>query len=167
MTRRSIALTLLLAGSLGGAAHAQEPDRLSEIYGDWTVNCVNGDGGRQCAMVQTLTSNENGQRVLQAELATTGGNTRLILVAPFGVLLEAGVSATIEGEALKTIPYRTCIPAGCIAETQLTADEIAKLRRGATLALRLKAADSGSDVNLSLSLAGVSAALNRLGELTQ
>lgn len=162
--RLLVAVALAMAG-LGGAL-AQEPSRLSEVYGDWTVNCVAGENdARTCFMVQTLTD-ENRRRVLQAEIRLIGSTTHFALLAPLGVLLPAGVSTNIdEGEAA-TMAFHTCLAAGCIVRSELSAEQVAELRRGKEMTVRLKAADTGAEVTLRLSLSGISAALSRLAKLS-
>lgn len=164
---RMLIAAALVSGAVAVPAVAQQPDRLSEVYGGWTVECVAADGGRTCIMSQAITAAENNRRVLQAELRLDGGATRLVLLGPFGVLLEAGVVAVVDDKELRTFPFRTCLPAGCLVEVELSSGELESLRRGSQLVLRLKAADSSADVNLNLSLSGVSAALNRLNELAR
>ena len=167
---QALACRLLAAGliamPMAGGALAQEPSRLSEVYGDWTVNCVAGENdARTCFMVQTL-SDENRRRVLQAEIRLIGSTTQFALLAPLGVLLPAGVSANIDDGAAETFAYHTCLAAGCIVRSELSAEKVAELRRGQEMTVRLKAADSGGEVTLRLSLSGISAALSRLAKLS-
>lgn len=162
---RAILAACCLAGTLGAAA-AQEPSRLSEVYGDWTVNCAsNTSNERVCFMVQTL-ADENQRRILQAEIRLDGDETQFALLAPLGVLLPAGVNTSIDGGPPQAMAFHTCLAAGCIVRSQLSAEEVANLRRGTEMVVRIKAADTGAELSLKFSLSGISAALNRLEKLS-
>lgn len=150
-------------------AKAQEPTRLSEVYGDWTVNCATSEDGatRTCFMTQTLAASENNQRVLQAEMGIVDGATQFVLLTPLGVLLPAGVIATIDEQESETLSFHTCLSAGCIVRSTLTAEQLAAIRAGDQMMLEFKAADTEAALKLRLSLAGVSAAYNRLSALAR
>jgi invasion protein IalB len=61
--------------------------------------------------------------------------------------------------------YRTCLPAGCVAEIDLPAETIKKLE-AAEAASILMTANSGQPVKTDVSLRGFAAAYQRLTELT-
>lgn len=84
------------------------------------------------------------------------------LVMPFGLLLAAGVTLQIDdGPAREPLPFSTCLPAGCIVPLEFNAKTAASLRTGTKLAVKAKGMDQ-TDVELSVSLKGVAAALDRL-----
>lgn len=165
----AVLLVLALAGSNAQAqaqAQAQTPDRLSEVYGDWTVHCVGPQDSRQCIMAQSLNAAENNQRILQVEVSIGGGQTELAMLAPLGVLLPAGATTTIDGNAPSTLAYHTCLNAGCILRSTVDDAKVAELRRGKSMAVALQAAETRQTIALTVSLKGFSAAHDRLKTLS-
>lgn len=170
--RRTVAVLAGLAAAAGGAAvaptaTAQAPDRLSEVYEDWTVECAAREAGAQrCVMVQLLTVSESGQRILHVEISLPEAAPHLALLGPLGVLLPAGVTTAIDGEMPRSHAFHTCLAGGCLARSALEEAEVAALRAGNTMTVTLRAADTGATLNLSVSLKGFTAALKRLHELS-
>lgn len=174
--RYAPAAALLLATCLPFAAAAQDegPSALSETYRDWNVVCqvqqtaaVDGTAlaQRVCEMTQQLTLTETGQRLIaagiQRDAAGTGAAT---FVAPFGLLLAAGLRIEVAGAEPQGMGFLTCLPDGCIARDLLGAETVAALRAGETAIIRMTAL-SGEDLTPALSLSGFTAAWNRLGTL--
>lgn len=148
------------AASLPGGASS-----LEETYQDWRVVCRVTDGKKQCGASQQQTR-KDGHRVLTIELHpgpdnTLDGN----LVLPFGLLFDTGVTIQIDEQAATNpLSFRTCFLAGCIVPLQFDEATIAALRSGAALKADVKTAD-GRDVAFSISLKGLSAALDRVNAL--
>lgn len=152
-----------------GVFDMQAPTTLSETYDAWTVQCVNrnqgGQNQRTCQMSQELLQQETRQRVLlfaigkQAEGAATA-----TLVLPFGLLLSEGVQIQIAEKEVVRGTYRTCLPAGCVAEINLSDAAIEELEAGESASVMMTA-NSGQAVKTEVSLKGFSAAYRRLSEL--
>ena len=168
------------------------PDLLVETYRDWVVRCAPvapaqgvapaADAqppARLCEIAQELGQADSGQRVLQLEFQADGDGARLTVVAPFGLRLADGVGLalsdtppTAEGLAAATgqatpfivIPFRTCLPQGCIAEAAMDGAMLAELGAGAGL-LVILTTDDGALATLPISLAGFSGAITRLTAL--
>lgn len=172
LVRRRL-LAALAAGMVLLAPHAmaQEADEITEKYSDWNVRCVTSQSegeeekSQRCWMVQVLTRKSGGERLVQVEIVYVHGAPRLVILAPFGLLLTDGVQFTIDDEESRRLDFRTCLPAGCIIESDLEAPQAAALRRGERLVLRFTVAASGQPIDLAISLAGVTAAMDRLKEL--
>lgn len=173
MVRRAsiIALAVGLSAAQAMPTRADGPDQLVETYRDWVVRCVQAqlqDGtsaGRICEMSQELSQSENGQRVLAAAVQATGnGSAALTLIAPFGLRLADGIMISVGGQEAAAIPFRTCLPQGCIADTQLDSAALDQLRLG-NEAQVVMVADGGQELALTVSLAGFAAAWSRLEAL--
>lgn len=161
---------------MGGAAMAQDtvgapPDRLQETYRDWMVRCATvteaagGAAGRICELSQELFEAESGQRVLSAVVRRdVDGAAALSLIAPFGLRLADGVGLVVDGSVLARIPFRTCLPQGCIATATLDAEALAGIAAATTAEVEL-VTDGGAALTLSLSLAGFTDGWGRLGAL--
>jgi len=147
-------------------ASAQSPNALSETYEDWTVRCERVDEQRRCWMVQSL-QRQDGDRVLQLEFVIVDGETRLAMLAPFGLLLEAGAGLVVDGSALETLAFKTCLPVGCVVEKEPDDTLLGALRRGEVLTIGFQIAERGEPFRLELSLSGFTAAHNRLRALAR
>lgn len=148
------------ASTLPGGASS-----LQETYQDWSLACQ-GTPQTVCVLTQQQVQ-QNGQRVLAIELGMNGeGALSGNLVLPFGLLLDAGVTLQIdEGETQAPLRFSTCLPAGCLVSLEFDAEEIAALRAGTALKVNVQGMDASETV-LSISLKGLSAAIDRLAALT-
>lgn len=166
-----IALAALMCGAGALPLRAEGPDQLVETYRDWVMRCVQAQpqdaapAGRVCEMTQELSHTDSGQRVLVAAVQATGtGTAALTLIAPFGLRLGEGIVIRVGGQDMATIPFRTCLPQGCIADMELDGAALDQLRMGAEGQV-VMVTDGGQDLSLTVSLAGFSAAWSRLGAL--
>ncbi|MEM7221864.1 MAG: invasion associated locus B family protein [Pseudomonadota bacterium] len=143
------------------------PSSIVETYREWQVRCLRQDGGEQlCWMVQSLASNETNARLMQVELVFQENELHMIVLTPLGVLLTNDLTYRIdEGEA-RRFPYRTCIDSGCIGRHQVSADDLAALRRGAILTVTLTLEKNSQIFDVQFSLSGFTAANNRLRALS-
>ena len=150
----------LSSSQLPGGANS-----LQEGYQDWQVVCAAVDEGRQCAMIQQQSDERSGQRVLAVELTREEGATQGTLVLPFGLDLAHGAQLRIdEQEPMDTLPFSTCLPAGCLVPLPLNDTTLEALRTGKTLSINLRSQDS-QDLAFSVSLNGFPQALDRIVEL--
>jgi invasion protein IalB len=149
-------------------AAGQGPSTLSETYDAWTVQCVNrvqdGNAQRTCQMSQELLQQNTRQRVLTFAVSREGGAARATLILPFGLLLADGMRVTIEEEDVLSGTFRTCLPAGCLVELDLSEDAIAKLESATTASIEMTA-NSGQPVKTDVSLQGFASAFQRLTAL--
>jgi invasion protein IalB len=116
-------------------------------------------------MTQELTQQGTGQRVLAISLQSTEAGGRVTVVAPFGLLLSAGLTMDVAEVPLMEAAFRTCLPAGCIVVGDLDQAGVDLLAGGNTAKVRMRSQD-GDDLALDVSLTGFTAAWNRLMELS-
>lgn len=180
-TRRA-GMALVAGVALGvsghaGVAHAQDagsPNAIQETYQDWLVNCVTPEASegeaapavRLCQMRQELRQAEGNKRVLTMALqpAAEGAGASLTLVAPFGLLLAQPITMDVAGVRVAEVPYRTCLPRGCIATAELGA--IDRITTGSEATVSMTTTD-GQTLNVMISLAGFADAWTRLLELAE
>jgi invasion protein IalB len=161
---------LLLFGTV--AAHAQGlpggASSLSETHRDWTVACAAPEQTVRCAITQTQVRGENGQRILAIELAPgADGGMAGTLVLPFGLRLDSGVRLMVDDNApLPALRFSTCLPTGCLVPLLLDTSTLAMLRAGTTLGVMATANDNGEPLTLSVPLAGMGSALDRVVQLS-
>lgn len=154
------------------------PTSFSETYNNWVVRCVTQQvaegqsATRICEMTQELRQQKNNQRILtmvlqakkgiEARLGT--GVASLTIIAPFGLLFSEGVKLNLLESTLVSISYKTCLPTGCIAVSDLTIDQINELSKADKTTVIMT--DTNNQVlKLSLSMAGFRAAWKRLEKL--
>jgi invasion protein IalB len=146
------------AGALPGGATS-----LRESYQDWQVSCAVKDKNKQCVMSQRQ-ARKDGKRVLAIELRPQGDGLIGTLVLPFGLLLSDGVQLGIDDAkpATESLPFRTCVPAGCLVPVAFDTGTVKALRAGNALKLVAKSAGGDKPVQFSVSLKGFAGAADRI-----
>jgi len=136
---------------------------ISETHGDWTVICGTRTGEQACVINQSLADEQTGQRVLAVELENeANGAVAGSLVLPFGLRLGEGVRTQVDAVTVgDTLPIRVCYDYGCVARLSFDANTATLLRKGTALRLVGTVDESGEDIALSVSLRGISSALDR------
>ena len=166
---RKFLLSTLFAVLGASVAFAQDeaPSSVVETYRDWTVRCVPQEEGRTCQMVQELAQRESGQRILSLVIDAPEADDLVTatLVAPFGLRLADGITTRVDGGAAKPFAFSTCLPVGCVVAIDMDEAMIAEMKSGEALVLGMVSITNGQVVNAELSLAGFTAALNRLKAL--
>lgn len=153
-------------------AGAQEKDALpggasalQETHGDWAVGCGLQKQGEQtakaCTLIQEQVDSKSRQRVLAIELRPQDDAVKGALVLPFGLDLGKGITVQVDdGKVSAVMPFRTCLPAGCIVNIEFDAKTLATLGKG--MALKVKAtSDDGKETPFNVSLTGFSSAYQR------
>lgn len=173
--RRSI-FALCIAASIAGAdGMAQDATNLpggasavSETHGDWTVNCANQQGNRLCTLSQQSFDKDRKQRLLAIELSMQDKNRMQGMIAlPFGLLLKPGVTLRIDdGVPAAPLPFRTCLPLGCLVPLDIGAKTVDLLRKGKVINITAIAAQTNESVTFTVSLNGFGTALARTVELS-
>lgn len=162
--------TLTMTNAMAqGVIDMQAPTTLSETYDAWTVQCVNRSEGEQrqrtCQMSQELLQQGTRQRVLLFAINTAAdGGATATLILPFGLLLSEGVRIEIAEKEVVRGAYRTCLPAGCVAELGLS-DEVIQQLETSEIASVMMTANTGQPVKTDISLKGFAAAYQRLATL--
>jgi invasion protein IalB len=156
----SFALSAAAAGLPGGATS------LRETYQDWAVACAARDKAKYCSFSQQQ-NQKNGPMVLAVELVpTAAGGVSGTLVLPFGLLLAPGVRYQIDdGAPSGPLPFRTCVPAGCVVPLAFDAAMVKALRAGKALKLTVVRSDNNEPLALAVSLDGFGPALDRTSAL--
>lgn len=82
------------------------------------------------------------------------------LLTPFGLDLGKGVVLTL-GKPGPALPFRTCLPTGCVVPLQFGSDAVQALKRERTLHVSFATAADDRHVELAISLNGLAQALDR------
>lgn len=143
------------------------PGSLVETYQDWVVACQAQETVTACVMRQVQSNNQTRQRVLTAELTPNGSGLNGVLLMPFGLALDEGVSLKIDEDDAPGLTFATCLPTGCLAPVTFDEALVARLKVGTVLHVTARPFNAGQAAQLGVSLRGFTAALNRVTELTR
>ena len=141
---KGVLVALLVPGM--ALAEGAAPSTTTATYGAWTVTCAaQAEAGNLCQMTTKLSLKGNDGQVrplLEMAVGQPLGGTgaRIVVQVPMDVALREVVVISVdapggaEGQVpkpqtdLATASYFACVPAGCIADTELTADTLAALQ---------------------------------------
>ncbi len=120
----------------GEAQKAQPgtPDTTSETFGDWAVVCGSPPGGageRLCEVDATLTVRGQPGPVAKIAFARQSKDkpTRIVALVPVNVSFRKGVRIDFEpGKSGVDLAFKSCVPAACIAEAELTREQLQTFR---------------------------------------
>ena len=148
------------AGLPGGATS------LNEAHADWTLGCNTptqaAGGAVQCAVSQAQFDKASKRRVLTIVInPQAGGSVKGMLVMPFGLSLDKGVTFQLDaGAVTPAAHFRTCLPAGCLVALDWP-EATAKAMRSATTLKVSAVSDNGQPAPFSISLNGFASAMDR------
>lgn len=166
-----LAAAVLLPGTGGAGSAAPLPSgatSLNETYQGWQVSCTAKDGVNRCAMFQIQADPKTRKRVLTFQIEFREEGPRGTMTVPFGLALEKGVALKVdEGEAWAPLSFATCLPAGCLVTSPLSAQQIEALQKGTSLTVGAAAHGSGQRLDFTVPLSGFSAAFARLQHLSR
>jgi invasion protein IalB len=178
VTRNTIsgsALLFLLTAILASDALAQSApllpggaSSLRETHQDWQVLCAVRDKTKYCTLSQQQTKQGTNQLVLTIELVP-GANNVLngMLLMPFGLLLSNGITLQIDDKPPgKPIPFRTCLPNGCVVPLSFDKSTVDTQRAASNLKIAASASDTNETVRFTVSLKGFGPAIDRTREVS-
>lgn len=161
----------LLVGGVAGAALAQEaPDagKGDRPANAWTINCGSTSNATtlECQMVQNLTEQKTGQRVLTVTLRKQpkDGAFSMLLALPHGLYIPAGATWQVDDGERKPAPVQTSDQNGAYAAVVLDAAGLKALKAGTTLNIGMESA-TRKPITIPVSLTGFSAVIDKLAAL--
>ncbi len=140
---------------------------LQETFEDWVVACVQQGTDKKCSQAQVQSNGQTRERILSIEITPKGDTVEGVLLLPFGLALEEGVTLVVDDEAKGVdLRFRTCIALGCIVPLGFDAAMIGKLKQSTALKVKV-VADNGQGAEFAVSLKGFAAALERTVSLVK
>lgn len=112
------------------------------VYSQWTKVCPkqppNAPPIKQVCLVMKEGRLETGQFVAGAALIEQQGEEKRLLrvTMPLGMQLAPGTRMSLDSEAPASAPYVVCVPNGCMADYQVDAAFVAKLKKAQQLLLQ-------------------------------
>jgi invasion protein IalB len=142
-------------------------ETVTETYQDWQMICTQAQGNKRCIVTQQQTDPKTNQRIIAIELQPHGDNAEGVLVMPFGVFLDKGVTLKVGDANLEPVlRFRTCLPQGCVVPLNLGAKALATLRKATTVTVNaVSSADQAMAVPVSMK--GFVPALDRATAITR
>jgi invasion protein IalB len=158
------------ASLLSSAAWAQsaEPSSTTATYGAWTVTCATkaaeSDAAAEkiCQMTISLSlKGADGQvsPLIEVAIGQPPGETgaRVVVQVPLDVALREGLTFTQTPKPqtdLANATYFACVPKGCIADAELTADAIAALTGSTASNVTFTALAGAKKITVPVPMAG-------------
>jgi len=105
----------------------------SSTFGDWVLRCENlraPASGRGCELLQSLQS-ERGQPVAQFALGRSQSTDpmRLLVLIPANITVATPILLQLADRAAPiTVSLRACGPRGCVADADLNAAQLSRIR---------------------------------------
>lgn len=147
------------------------PSSTTATYGDWVLRCFrieDATAGRLCEVVQVLRSQGQSGAVAQIAFGRVpkGRGLRMTVVLPHDVSFPSVVRVIVgDGEAsLFDLAWRHCLPSGCLADAEVPAASLERLRTAGVAAGLVVTTAAGKAVRLPVSLSGLSQALDAAGK---
>lgn len=146
----------------GAGQQGLPSDARTETHGDWTTVCRDRpEGGENCIMVQGVTSNQSGQRVMEVIVGRLrkSGQLGMVITLPLGISLPPGATVGIDQAEPETYAFQRCLPTGCQIEMLLDDTIIERMKRGNRGGVAFRDL-SGQSITIPFSLNGFTAAFN-------
>lgn len=142
---------------------------VSEVYGDWTVNCARPQdtpAGQPavCSLMQSQGDPKSGRRTFAFELrAPKDGRAEGVILMPFGLSIEPGVSFKLDDTVLgKGAVFSTCGGDGCFVPISLPTLATDTMRTAGTLTISAQKANEKDPILIKVPLAGFAPAFDRM-----
>lgn len=142
---------------------------INEAYGDWVVACKRVEDKKTCTFSQLHTNNQTGQPVFAIEFQPpANGRTNSVILLPFGLRLDDGVTLTIDGRPLEPgARFLTCFPSGCLVPIAFPTAATDAMKDGEKLIVGANSSSEGEPMTFTISLNGFTAALSRIMALSK
>ena len=161
-----LAAALVVALALSAAAQ----ERTSASYEDWVLQCETQTGPparKVCEIMQT--TQMQGRNVPVSRVAVAhpekGQPVKLTAQVPVNIQLAGNIRLQAsDADAGLTVPFNTCVPAGCFAELELKDDAIRKFRAATDAGKLTYKTTNGQPVVIPVSFKGFGRAFDALGK---
>ncbi|MDH4990682.1 invasion associated locus B family protein [Aquamicrobium lusatiense] len=166
---RALAETAVQDGNKPVVSLPNGASSINETYGDWTINCAIADRQKRCGFSQEQGNSQTGQRLFAIELQPPAdGQTNGVLLLPFGLKLDDGVKLKLDEQNLgQGARFSTCVPAGCLVPVSFPTVATDAMKKGEKLIVTATRDGGGEAPTFIVSLAGFTAALNRISDLAR
>ena len=114
-------------------------------------------------MSQTLVMKKSGQVLTRVtfRIAADTKKPEIVVQLPLGVLLAAGATFQVDDNPPQSLSYRTCGKNGCVANSPITPEVLAALRKGKQLTIGFQDLKE-KPITVPLSLNGFAEAYDKM-----
>ena len=151
---------------LDAPAETAQPEMEMKVYQDWELRCE--AGADQCFIYQMV---RNAAESPVAEIRIVNIEPRgeavagATVVTPLGSLLDAGVVLQIDDREARKYPFNWCTRAGCFSQFGFTEEEVAAMKAGNVVKMRLISVSAPDQpILLDVSLSGFTAAYDEMSK---
>lgn len=140
---------------------AAAPQENVQAFKDWALRCNEQSG---CLLEHRVYIKEdpNAPVMVVAFQRDKGGSSTMgVIRVPLSVLLQKGLKVTVDGTALKDLPYHHCRPEGCLSLFNFDGDLRKRFQRGSKAKVGFQLID-GRELSIPLTLMGITAGLKAL-----
>lgn len=138
-----------------GQQQAAAPEQPTLIYSPWTKFCLKGQeaNAKQVCFTGKDGRLESGLPIVAAVVIEPEGDAKKMLrvTLPLGMQVQPGTRVIIDQGQPATGPYVICFTNGCMADYEVNADIIGRLKKGQQLAVQA-INGNGQPVSLTLPL---------------
>jgi invasion protein IalB len=111
------------------------------MYSPWIKICNKNESDPNAKPVCVTAKDgrlENGMPVAAVALIEPQGEQKKLMrvTVPLGMQLQHGTRMIIDQDTPATAPYFMCFPNGCMADYEVSADTVGKLKKGKTLTVQ-------------------------------
>jgi len=128
----------------------------------WSRQCVKSPDGTKeaCFVQQFITAMPQNVVLLKVVFGFLGPDNkpRIIITAPLGVILQAGLTMTINGQSPMSVPFENCKNGGCRVVIDMDGQALDRFRNGKQLMVSYLTEDRKA-MDLPVRLDGLAAAL--------
>jgi invasion protein IalB len=116
---------------------AEQQQQVQLIYSPWTKFCLTGQeaGGSKVCFTGKDARIESGMLVASAVLIEPEGQPKKVfrVTVPLGMALGNGTRVLVDQNQPLAAPFTFCVPAGCMADYEITPETVANLKKGKML----------------------------------
>jgi invasion protein IalB len=140
---------------------------ISEMYGNWGMDCRVFDHQKQCRLIQIQTNDQTNQRVGIELHLPKDGKVEGMITLPFGLKLGSGVILRLDDAAFsKEFRFLTCVQGGCLLPVSFSINDVDAMKNGKTLDI-ISLSANDNVVVLNVPLDGLAEAIARAIELAR
>lgn len=161
LTLSVIASLLTLIGTI---LNATQPDAKTsrEFFQDWQLSCTEKGDLKKCVVTQELQT-DTGQTVAVVNISYMEEEITVELAVPLMMDLTLPVVISVDGQSVDQYAYNVCNQKACFVLIKGDEALIEAFKKGKEAVMMLKAY-SGQDIEMKVSLKGMSIALANLIE---
>jgi invasion protein IalB len=130
---------------------------ITEIYGDWGVDCRLVHGQKRCLLLYFQADTQTMRRVFEIKLRTpSDGRLAGMILMPFGLKLDSGVVLKLDDKDLgEGLRFLTCVPLGCLLPVSFPTAAVNAMKTAKALTVASLNLSGGELVTFTVSLDGL------------